>query len=172
MRPRCDGRLLNESVRCTYGVPTTGSCMPASILDASATNSRADFAKARRSPGAASPVAGSARVTSSLSGPGCETTGKRSGTKSKSVGVLRRTQVVSALPRTQGFKTLSGERDMPAVKQKMKDVIEAQPEDATYEEIMRELAFERMVERGLADSRNAHVISNEEMEHRIRSWQK
>ncbi|MDE0027811.1 MAG: hypothetical protein OXU42_00195 [Deltaproteobacteria bacterium] len=61
---------------------------------------------------------------------------------------------------------------MTAAKQKMKDVIEAQPKDATYEEILRELAFERMVERGLADSREAHVISNEEMEHRIRSWQK
>ncbi|MCY4485902.1 MAG: hypothetical protein OXF11_02165 [Deltaproteobacteria bacterium] len=61
---------------------------------------------------------------------------------------------------------------MTAAKQKMKDVIEAQPEDATYEEILRELAFERMVDRGLADSRHAHVISNKEMEHRIRSWQK
>ena len=61
---------------------------------------------------------------------------------------------------------------MTAVKQKMKDVIEAQPEDATYEEILRELAFERMVDRGLADSRNAQVISNKEMEYRIRSWQK
>ena len=43
---------------------------------------------------------------------------------------------------------------------------------AIYEEIMRELAFERMVERGLADSRTGRVISNEEMARRIRSWQK
>lgn len=61
---------------------------------------------------------------------------------------------------------------MPTVKEKIKEVIDAQPEDATYEEIMRELTFERMVERGLENSRNNQVISNEEMAHRIRTWQK
>jgi len=35
----------------------------------------------------------------------------------------------------------------------MIEVILAQPEDASYEEIMRELAFDPMVERGLEDSR-------------------
>ena len=60
---------------------------------------------------------------------------------------------------------------MAIAKEKMKEVIESQPDDATYEEILRELTFERMVERGLADSRKGHVISNEQMEHRIRSWQ-
>ena len=61
---------------------------------------------------------------------------------------------------------------MAIAKEKMKKVIESQPDDATYEEILRELTFERMVERGLADSREGHVISNEKMEHRIRSWQR
>ena len=61
---------------------------------------------------------------------------------------------------------------MAIVKQKMKEVTESQPGGATYEEILRELTFERMVERGLADSRAAHAISNEETEHRIRSWQR
>ena len=60
---------------------------------------------------------------------------------------------------------------MAIAKEKMKEVIESQPDDATYEEILRELRFERMVERGLADSREGHVLSNEKMEHRIRSWQ-
>ena len=54
----------------------------------------------------------------------------------------------------------------------MTEVIQSQPADATYEEIMRELAFERMIERGLADSRNERVLSNEEMERRISTWQK
>ena len=40
------------------------------------------------------------------------------------------------------------------------------------EEIMRELAFERMVEKGLEDSRKGKTIGNEEMEQRIRSWQR
>lgn len=61
---------------------------------------------------------------------------------------------------------------MSSVKEKMTEVIRSQPEDASYEEIMRELAFERMVERGLGDSRRGRLISNEDMEHRIRSWQK
>ena len=61
---------------------------------------------------------------------------------------------------------------MAIAKEKMKEVIESQPDDATYEEILRELTFECMVERGLADSREGHVISNEKMEHRIRSWQR
>jgi predicted transcriptional regulator len=61
---------------------------------------------------------------------------------------------------------------MSNAKQKMAEVIQSQPEDATYEEIMRDLAFERMVERGLDDSRAGRVISNEDMERRIRSWRK
>jgi predicted transcriptional regulator len=61
---------------------------------------------------------------------------------------------------------------MSSVKVRMTEIIQEQPEDATYEEIMRELAFERMVELGLADSRTGRVISNEEMARRIRRWQK
>ena len=61
---------------------------------------------------------------------------------------------------------------MVIVKEKMKAVIESQPDNATYDEILRELAFERMVERGLVDSREGHVISNEKMGHRVRSWQR
>ncbi|MDP8246430.1 MAG: hypothetical protein P9L94_20275 [Candidatus Hinthialibacter antarcticus] len=52
---------------------------------------------------------------------------------------------------------------MSDIKEKMTEVIRSQPDDATYDEIMRELAFERMVQRGLEDSRNDRVISNEEM---------
>ena len=61
---------------------------------------------------------------------------------------------------------------MSSVKEKMTEVIQSQPEDATYAEIMRELAFERMIERGLLDSRRRRVVTNEEMERRIRTWQK
>jgi len=44
--------------------------------------------------------------------------------------------------------------------------------DASFEEIMRELAFERMIERGLDDTRSGRLISNQDMEHQIRSCQK
>lgn len=48
---------------------------------------------------------------------------------------------------------------MPTVKERMKEVIQAQPDDASYEEILRELAFERMVDRGLEDFRQGRVMS-------------
>lgn len=60
---------------------------------------------------------------------------------------------------------------MQTVKEKITAVVMAQPDDASYEEIIRELAFERMVDRGLDDSRSGRVISDEEMSHRIRTWQ-
>lgn len=61
---------------------------------------------------------------------------------------------------------------MANVKEVMTKIIHEQPEDASYKEIMRELAFERMVEQGLEDSRKGKIISNEEMEHRIQTWQR
>ena len=61
---------------------------------------------------------------------------------------------------------------MSTTKEKMAEVIHSQPDDATYEEIMRELAFERMVARGLEDARAGRITTNEDMERRIRSWQK
>ena len=61
---------------------------------------------------------------------------------------------------------------MLTVKERVSEIIQAQPDDSSFDEILRELAFSRMVERGLEDSRLDRKISNEEMEHRIRSWQK
>jgi len=61
---------------------------------------------------------------------------------------------------------------MPTAKRRVQEIIESQPDDATYDELIRELAFERMIERGIKDSRKERVISNDEMRHRIRAWQK
>ena len=61
---------------------------------------------------------------------------------------------------------------MATVKERMKEVIQSQPDDASYEEILRELAFERMVDRGLADFREGRVLPGDELERRIRTWQK
>lgn len=61
---------------------------------------------------------------------------------------------------------------MSTVKERVSEIVQAQPDDSSFDEILRELAFSRMVERGLADSRQDRIISNEEMEHRIRAWQK
>ena len=57
-------------------------------------------------------------------------------------------------------------------KEKLIAVIEQQPEDATPEEIIRELAFASMVDRGMADVRAGRTVSNEELGRRIGQWQK
>lgn len=56
-------------------------------------------------------------------------------------------------------------------KERIKALIEDQPDDANYDEIMRELAFARMLDRGLADAQAGRVVSNAEMGKRIRLWQ-
>ena len=60
---------------------------------------------------------------------------------------------------------------MTTVKEQLQAVIKAQPDDASYEEIMRALAFDRMIARGMAVSRAGRVIDNSEMERKIRRWQ-
>jgi len=61
---------------------------------------------------------------------------------------------------------------MSTVKEELTRLIQGQPEDSSREEIVRELAFHVMVERGLTDSDAKRTISNEQMGQRIRSWQK
>ena len=61
---------------------------------------------------------------------------------------------------------------MSTAKEELTRLIQDQPEDRSAEEIVRELAFHVMVERGLADSDAKRVISNDEMARRIRSWQR
>ena len=59
---------------------------------------------------------------------------------------------------------------MSKAKEELTKLIEDQPEDSSCEEIVRELAFHIMVERGLADSDAGRVVSNDEIARRIRSW--
>ncbi|MBI5740919.1 MAG: hypothetical protein HZA16_09370 [Nitrospirae bacterium] len=51
-------------------------------------------------------------------------------------------------------------------------VIQEQPDDSSFDEILRELAFLKMIDRGLSDSDRGNVVSHEEMGKRIASWQK
>ena len=61
---------------------------------------------------------------------------------------------------------------MSTAKEDIAKLVERQPDDSSYDEIVRELAFGLMIKRGLADSDEKRVISNEEMHHRIRQWRK
>jgi len=55
-------------------------------------------------------------------------------------------------------------------KEVMIRAIQELPDDSSYEEILRELAFARMIERGLADSAAGRTISHEDMGRRIATW--
>ena len=59
---------------------------------------------------------------------------------------------------------------MSTAKEMVREVVDTQPDDASYEEIIKELAFEQMVERGLKDVRSDRTISNREMEQQIGQW--
>ncbi len=61
---------------------------------------------------------------------------------------------------------------MSTAKDQIKQILENQPDDSSYDEILKELAFKRMIDRGLEDADIGNTISNEEMEHKIKSWQK
>lgn len=65
--------------------------------------------------------------------------------------------------------TLHSEVTMPSAKEQIK-ILQDQPDDSSYDEILRELAFARMIERGLADSDAGRTISHEEMGRRIKTW--
>jgi hypothetical protein len=57
-------------------------------------------------------------------------------------------------------------------KEQMTRIIHQQPDDSSYDEILRELLFVRMIDRGLKDSSENQKISNGEMQQRIKTWQK
>jgi hypothetical protein len=58
---------------------------------------------------------------------------------------------------------------MASPKEELARLIDEQPADSSREEIVRELAFHVMIQRGLADSDARRVISNDELARRIRS---
>lgn len=57
-------------------------------------------------------------------------------------------------------------------KEQVEELLKELPPDSTYEEILRELLFARMIEEGWADSEAGRTISDEEMGRRIDSWGK
>lgn len=59
---------------------------------------------------------------------------------------------------------------MIAPKLEAKKIIDSLPEDASYDEILKELVFDRMIQRGLKDSKENKTISNQDMANRIKQW--
>ena len=61
---------------------------------------------------------------------------------------------------------------MGPVKETMIDIIGRQPDDSTYDDILRELAFARMIQRGLDDAAAGRTSSDEDVAKAIESWQR
>lgn len=61
---------------------------------------------------------------------------------------------------------------MSTAKDQISEILDRQPDDSSYDEIVRELAFDLMVQRGLKDSDDGRTISNDDMKRRIKNWQK
>ena len=58
------------------------------------------------------------------------------------------------------------------VKDQMVQIIQDQPEDSSFDEILRELALARMIERGLEDVDQGRTLSHEEVRREVESWGK
>jgi methionine synthase II (cobalamin-independent) len=59
-----------------------------------------------------------------------------------------------------------------SIKDYMIEIISNQPDDSSFDEILRELFGAREIHLGLADSAEGKVVSSEEVRKRIDSWRK
>ncbi len=57
-------------------------------------------------------------------------------------------------------------------KKRVLDLVATMRDDDSYDEILRELAFIRMVDRGLADAGSQRQIDSTELRERFRAWQR
>jgi len=59
---------------------------------------------------------------------------------------------------------------MSPTKKLIHSSVDGLPDDSSYDEILKELAFVRMIRRSLDDFDHGRTISNEEMLKRIEQW--
>ena len=61
---------------------------------------------------------------------------------------------------------------MSSVKEEMTRIIQQQPDDSSFDEILRELALVRMIDHGLTDSDAGRTIADDEMRRQMNQWRK
>lgn len=59
---------------------------------------------------------------------------------------------------------------MSTIKEKMIDIIKKQPEDYSYDEILQELNFINMVNKGLENSKNDKITEHEKVKEIVKEW--
>lgn len=57
-------------------------------------------------------------------------------------------------------------------KQRTLDLIARLPEDSTYDQILQELALDRMIEAGLDDFAHGRTLSHEEVRREVAAWER
>lgn len=55
-------------------------------------------------------------------------------------------------------------------KDRMRTLLRDQPADSTYDELLRQLAFQRLVDRGLADVERGETLDTGDLRSRIKTW--
>jgi hypothetical protein len=59
---------------------------------------------------------------------------------------------------------------MATAKEEMVDIISRQPDDSSYDTLLRELAYARMIQQGLKDAGEARVKCDADVKKSIDSW--
>jgi predicted transcriptional regulator len=59
---------------------------------------------------------------------------------------------------------------MSTAKQEVRSLLDQIPDDATFEDIQYHIYVREKIERGLNDVEEGRVVSEEEMERRMRKW--
>ncbi len=61
---------------------------------------------------------------------------------------------------------------MLSIKDSAQKIINDLPDDISFDELIKELAFKRMIEKGLQDSLKNKITPDEELEKEIEKWSK
>lgn len=60
---------------------------------------------------------------------------------------------------------------MPTAKDRVRELLNRLPDDCTSAEILRELAFAQMVERGMADADAGRLVDDREVLQMVQAWE-
>jgi hypothetical protein len=81
---------------------------------------------------------------------------------------------LTALPEIFGDRIFESKQEalMSSVKDEMIRIIQQQPDDSSFDKILRELALVRIIARGLKDSVSGRTVSDAEMKRLMNLWRK
>jgi predicted transcriptional regulator len=67
---------------------------------------------------------------------------------------------------------MSEQSPPPTAKERVAAILNRLPDDSTIDQILQEIAFVRMVDRGVRDAEAGRVVSHEEVVRDSKSWSK